>query len=410
MSDILELETTPETANYRQSRLKLWRRLADAYFDHIEDAERAGATQTEARAAADEHVRPELQALLDELLPRAPTEAVAVFLQRTRAWTGAGRLLAEDAVPELIAHAYPSKANAPPKASMLRSTQTAAKAASNKDVAVLAKKVYELSILTPEALEARKWEALLIVNAVLSSATPEGVQKTHADKEARWGALLRKEGILAALHPKWLLRVDDGKPPAVQHALASALDNPHRDLRTRLQALQLLAPDDRGPLTELARSLAADAWASAKGDARGAYVDVMRGLSPTWFQEPWLTVLPHDGQPAPISILIENQGATQDGGFHDDPTDDTEWEKVKFGWEDAIRTWDVDFLRDNPLAQLYLSFEAATGAAAETAQGLADDTIQAIKDFGKLLRWAPYVVAGVGVIGLTTAVVVAARR
>ncbi len=44
----------------------------------------------------------------------------------------------------------------------------------NKDIAVLAKKIYELSVLPAEALEARKWEALLILNAVYSSATPEG--------------------------------------------------------------------------------------------------------------------------------------------------------------------------------------------------------------------------------------------
>ena len=43
----------------------------------------------------------------------------------------------------------------------------------NKDVAVLAKKVYELSVLSVAELDARKWEALLILNAVYSSATPE---------------------------------------------------------------------------------------------------------------------------------------------------------------------------------------------------------------------------------------------
>ena len=34
----------------------------------------------------------------------------------------------------------------------------------NKDIAVLAKKIYELSILPVAALEARKWEALLMLN------------------------------------------------------------------------------------------------------------------------------------------------------------------------------------------------------------------------------------------------------
>ncbi len=57
----------------------------------------------------------------------------------------------------------------------------------NKDIAVLAKKVYELSVLPVETLDARKWEALLIPNAVYSSATPDGIDKANADKAARWG-------------------------------------------------------------------------------------------------------------------------------------------------------------------------------------------------------------------------------
>jgi hypothetical protein len=64
----------------------------------------------------------------------------------------------------------------------------------NKDIAVLAKKVYELSILPIADLDARKWEALLILNAVYSSALPEGVAKANADKEARWGDAIRKDG------------------------------------------------------------------------------------------------------------------------------------------------------------------------------------------------------------------------
>jgi hypothetical protein len=96
----------------------------------------------------------------------------------------------------------------------------------NKDIAVLAKKVYELSVLPVEALDARKWEALLILNAVYSSATPEGIDKANADKAARWGAQIQQEGLLSQMHPKWHLRTDDGKPPAARHALESALSNP----------------------------------------------------------------------------------------------------------------------------------------------------------------------------------------
>lgn len=275
--------------------------------------------------------------------------------------------------------------------------------ADNKDVAVLAKKVYELTTLMPDELEARKWEALLIVNAVISSATPDGIAKAHAEKDARWGAQIHQDGTLSRLHPKWLLRTDDGKPPAIKHALESALDNPFRDLRARLQMLQFIAPAEREPLTDLVRAFQADAWAGARGDARDQFVTTMRGISKEWFRDPWLTVLPHDGNPPPVSILIENQGPTLDGGWHDDPSNDTSWEKVKFGWADAIRTWDADFLRDNPLSQLYLTVE-------ETASEVASGANEAAKGIATIMKWAPYVAAGIAVLGLTTAVLVAARR
>ena len=272
----------------------------------------------------------------------------------------------------------------------------------NRDIAVLAKKVYELSTLAPAELDERKWEALLILTAVLSSATADGIAKTNADKEARWGDAIRKEGLLSALHPKWHLRSDDGKPPVIKLALESALDNPNRDLRTRLQALQLIAPADSESLADLARSLVADAFKGATGDARDQYVDTMRSRSATWFREPWLIVLPYEGQPPGVLILIDNQGSTHDGGIYDDPSDDTEWEKAKFGWANAIRTWDVDFLRDNPLAQFYLGAQSAAG---DIASGAND----AVKGIATLLKWAPYAAAGIAVIGLTATVLVTRR-
>ncbi|MCA9638137.1 MAG: hypothetical protein KC420_19045, partial [Myxococcales bacterium] len=269
-----------------------------------------------------------------------------------------------------------------------------------KDIAVLAKKVYELSTLRVDELDGRKWEALLIVNAVLSSATPDGIAKANADKEARWGDAIRKEGMLAAFHPKWLLRTDDGKPPAIKHALESALDNPNRDLRTRLQALQFIAPADREPLTDLVKALEADAYAGARGDARDQFLSVMHNLSNTWFREPWLMVLPYDGNPPPVSILIENQGPTHDGGWHDDPSDDTEWEKVKFGLRDAIITWDTTWLRDNPFSDFYLTVESVTSAAVDTSADVASGLNDAAKALAKIVRWAPYVLGGVVVLGL----------
>ena len=232
----------------------------------------------------------------------------------------------------------------------------------NRDVAVLAKKVYELSTLSPEALEARKWEAVVLVIAAFSSATAEGIAKANADKEARWGDKIRAEGMLSAL--------------------------------------QFTAENERAPLEDLVRAFVVDALKGAKGDARDEFVDVMRVRSKTWWKEPWLAVLPHDGAYPPVSILIENQGATHDGGFYDDPADDTVLET----WRNSIKTWNVDFLRDNPLAALYSKVDTIATTAVETAGAVATGANEAVKGLATVLKWAPYVAAGVGVIVLTSVV------
>ena len=276
----------------------------------------------------------------------------------------------------------------------------------NKDIAVLAKKVYELSVLPVAELDARKWEALLILNAVYSSATPEGVAAANADKETRWHTQIAAEGLLAALHPKWHLRTDDGKPPAARFALASALDNPHRDLRTRLATLLLVAPADRPPLTDLARALLTDAWDGATGDARVQFSQTMRGISTTWTKDPWLTVLMHDGS-SPLSILIEHQGITNDGGiFDDDPMDDT----LAANWNRAIHNWDIDFLRDNSFAQLFTAMPGTVSSVAEAAGNVAKGALEATKGIAKLLTWTPYILGGIGILGATTFIVLASNQ
>ncbi len=277
----------------------------------------------------------------------------------------------------------------------------------NKDIAVLAKKVYELSVLPVAELDARKWEALLILNAVYSSATKDGIAKANADKEARWGNQIRDDGILYMLHPKWHLRTDDGKPPAARFALQSALTNPNRDLRSRLAALMLIPESDRGPLTDLVRALNADAWDGALTDARLKYGDVMRSIDKYWTKNPWLTVLPYEGSP-PISILLDHQGVINDGSMFDkDPTDDP---LLASAWDNAIRTWDIDFLRDNPLAVLFTKVESGASKIVDTAGDVADGAQQAAKSLAKILAWAPYVVAGIATLGLTTLVLTAATR
>jgi hypothetical protein len=278
----------------------------------------------------------------------------------------------------------------------------------NKDIAVLAKKVYELSVLPVDALDARKWEALLILNAVYSSATPAGIDKANADKAARFADAIHQEGLLSQMHPKWHLRTDDGKPPAARHALESALTNPARDLRARLATLQFIAPADRPALEELARALISDAFNGATGEAREKYLDLARSRGPNWFREPWPLVLPLEHGPPPVMHLIDHQGATHDGGLYDDPDDDTLLDRLR--WANAIRTWDVDFLRDNPLAQLYTATESAAGKVLETAGQVADGANQAAKGFAVILQWAPYVLAGIGAIGATAVVLAAVNQ
>jgi hypothetical protein len=242
--------------------------------------------------------------------------------------------------------------------------------------------------------------------AAYGSATPEGVAKANADKEARWGDKIRADGVLSALHPKWLLRTDDGKPPAAHAALVSALTNPNRDLRTRLSALQFVAESERATLDDLVRAFVVDALKGAKGDARNEFVDVMRARSKTWWKEPWLAVLPHDGAFPPVSMLVENQGATHDGGIYDDPADDTMLET----WRNSINTWNVDFLRDNPLAVLYSKVDSIATTAVETAGAVATGASEAAKGLATVLKWAPYVAAGVGVIALTSVILAAGSR
>jgi hypothetical protein len=282
----------------------------------------------------------------------------------------------------------------------------------NKDIPILAKKIYELSTLTPAALDARKWEALLILNAVYSSATPEGIAKANADKEARWGAAIQQEGILSRMHPKWHLRTDDGKPPAAKQALESAIKNPNRDLRARLATLQFIAPADRSSLEDLARALISDAFNSAKSEAREQYLDIMSARSKTWFREPWKIVLPYEGNPPAVMLLIDNQGSTNNGGIFDDPANDTLWDKLS--WSNAVRTWDVDFLRDNVLAQSYLKLNDLTNKAVDTAVDTAGDIAEGAKEAAKgiatILKWAPYVIAGIGAIGATAIVLAAVKR
>lgn len=122
--DVLEMENSPETANYRKNRLMLWETIIAAYKDYIADgmkvvdaAKEKGATsptEADVQAAAGVHVRGEIRALCTDLLTRAPIETIVRFLERAPDWSDASERLITDttqnaALVDLITSAYPHR-------------------------------------------------------------------------------------------------------------------------------------------------------------------------------------------------------------------------------------------------------------------------------------------------------------
>lgn len=122
--NVLEMENSPETANYRKNRLMLWEAIIAAYKDYIADgmkvveaAKAKGATspsEADVRTAAGKSVRGEIRVLCTDLLTRAPIEAIISFLERAPDWSDASERLIEDttqnaAIVELITSAYPHR-------------------------------------------------------------------------------------------------------------------------------------------------------------------------------------------------------------------------------------------------------------------------------------------------------------
>ena len=57
--DVLEMETSPETANYRKSRLEIWTQLHQKRDDYRASALKHGATKAQAEEAAGRDTRSE---------------------------------------------------------------------------------------------------------------------------------------------------------------------------------------------------------------------------------------------------------------------------------------------------------------------------------------------------------------
>lgn len=108
---VLEMETSPETAAYRDSQKKVWTALGERRAAYLADATRHGATPAQASEAAAKHVRGEIRAFLTELIAGAPGPAVGTFFMNApHGWMDNTEVLLDDprAVLELIRHCYPS--------------------------------------------------------------------------------------------------------------------------------------------------------------------------------------------------------------------------------------------------------------------------------------------------------------
>jgi hypothetical protein len=108
--DILEMETSAETANYRKSRLEAWAQIQQQRDDYIADARKHGASKQQAEEAAGRNARGAVRWLVGESLTHAPGDAAAKFVTTApREWGARPELLldADPVMPTLIARTFP---------------------------------------------------------------------------------------------------------------------------------------------------------------------------------------------------------------------------------------------------------------------------------------------------------------
>jgi hypothetical protein len=89
--NVLEMETSPETANYRKSRLEIWAQIHKKRDDYRASALKHGATKPQADEAAGRDARSEVRWLVGELLTHAPGEHAAAFITSSPARVGPAR-------------------------------------------------------------------------------------------------------------------------------------------------------------------------------------------------------------------------------------------------------------------------------------------------------------------------------
>ena len=107
---LVDMETSAQTRNYRDSQLALWRTLQARRDDYEKTALRHGATETAAAEAAGRHMRGEVNLFVDELLTHLRKSDAVIFITTApRSWgLVSERLLDTDPlVPSLIARSFP---------------------------------------------------------------------------------------------------------------------------------------------------------------------------------------------------------------------------------------------------------------------------------------------------------------
>ncbi|MFZ6179883.1 hypothetical protein [Nannocystis pusilla] len=107
---LLEMETLPQTTNYRAERLKLWELLRGKRDEYVARAQQHGATAAAAAEAAGRSFRGEVNLFLGELLTHSRKDDVLEFLMNApREWGARSELLldADPLIPSLVARSFP---------------------------------------------------------------------------------------------------------------------------------------------------------------------------------------------------------------------------------------------------------------------------------------------------------------
>jgi hypothetical protein len=270
----------------------------------------------------------------------------------------------------------------------------------NQDIKALTKRAMELSLLTEAQQVGRDAEARSVVSAIINAAPESATEAASKELEQRWGPQIMAslqswtdwiDFLKKMTHPWWFLRTSDGKPPIIAGLAAAALTNQKRKPAHVLTSFAAVKPEEREAVTEQVRAFLGDVLRATTTPVRDEFIALMRSRPELkWPHDPWACVLPLDGGPPAIQKVVDNPGEDHDGGWYDDPSNDTTWEQLKFGWVDAIKRWDGEILRTNPAAQFYLYAEKTAENTAKSASTLAN--------WATYLPYVPVVV--VGAVGL----------